>query len=221
MKTMPNKITGVRRQTGGWNSCARCGFVRGRWLLPSNQHDSEASFVSHHASVSFGSPESFRGQRNGFDHRTDLLQGQESVSSASIEEPVIVPASERIPNRSVTGATLIGSSPNRNSSPKLNQKFPLLQSFQSVRPQRFKPRQQRPVRAVAFANPDQWNRCIAQNPTIHEILVLANDDGLRGSGVFPNHGIISSMGSQIKDMSGLMALPDNPTRQCRGKLRIN
>src|SRR5207244_667925 len=60
---------------------------------PSDQHDSEASFVSHHASVSFGSI----CQRNGFDHRTDLLQGWESVSSASIEEPVIVPASERTP----------------------------------------------------------------------------------------------------------------------------
>src|SRR5204862_5380613 len=99
-------------------------------LLPSNQHGSEASFVSHHPSVSFGGI----CQRNGFDHRTDLLQGQESVSSASIEEPVIVPASERIPNRSGTGATLIGSSPHGNSSPKLNQQFPLLQSFQSVRP---------------------------------------------------------------------------------------
>src|SRR5258708_28149462 len=52
-----------------------------RRLLPRGQHDSEASFVSHHPSVSFGSPESFRGQQNGFDHRTDLLQGQESVSS--------------------------------------------------------------------------------------------------------------------------------------------
>src|SRR2546427_9944715 len=75
--------------------------------LPSNEHDSEAGFVSHHASVSFGSI----CRRNGFDHRTDLLQGQESVSSASIEEQVIVPASERIPNRSGAGATLIGSSP--------------------------------------------------------------------------------------------------------------
>ena len=46
---------------------------------PSDQHDSEASFVSHHPSVSFSSPECFRGQRNGFDHRTDLLQGQESA----------------------------------------------------------------------------------------------------------------------------------------------
>src|SRR5207247_2961039 len=77
-------------------------------LMPGDQHDPEAAFVSHHPPVSFGSPESFRGQRNGFGHRTDLLQGQESVSSASIEEPVIVPASERIPNRSGTGATLIG-----------------------------------------------------------------------------------------------------------------
>src|SRR3989442_11295736 len=33
------------------------------------------------------------------------------TSSASIEDPVIVPASERIPNRSGTGSTLIGSSP--------------------------------------------------------------------------------------------------------------
>src|SRR5437899_7720779 len=84
-----------RGRAGGWDSC------------PSDQHDSEASFVSHHPPVSFGSI----CQRNGFDHRTDLLQGEESVSSASIEEPVIVPASERMPNRSGTGASLIGSSP--------------------------------------------------------------------------------------------------------------
>src|SRR2546428_3020900 len=43
----------------------------GARLLPSDQHDSEASFVSHHSSVSFGSI----CQRNGFDCRTDLLQG--------------------------------------------------------------------------------------------------------------------------------------------------
>ncbi len=40
---------------------------------PSNQHESEASLISHHASVSFGSI----CQRNGFDHRTDSLQGAE------------------------------------------------------------------------------------------------------------------------------------------------
>src|SRR5712664_188629 len=54
----------------GWYSPAAPGI---RWLLPSDQHDSEASFVSHHASVSFGSI----CQRNGFDHRTDSLQGAE------------------------------------------------------------------------------------------------------------------------------------------------
>src|SRR5947209_3641871 len=43
------------------------------WLLPSNQHDSEASFVSHHASVSFCGI----CQRNGFDHRADAVQGAE------------------------------------------------------------------------------------------------------------------------------------------------
>src|SRR6266404_9607624 len=64
-------------------------------LLPNNQHDSEASFFSQHPSLSFGGI----CQRNGFDHGTDLLQGQGSVSSASIEDPVIVPAIERIPNR--------------------------------------------------------------------------------------------------------------------------
>jgi len=48
-------------------------------LLPSDQNDSEASFVSHHASVSFCRI----CQGNGFDHGADLLQGQESVSSAS------------------------------------------------------------------------------------------------------------------------------------------
>src|SRR3989441_372634 len=53
----------------------RRGGLRFNHLLPGNQHDSEASFVSHHAGVSFGSPESVRGQRNGFDHRTELFQG--------------------------------------------------------------------------------------------------------------------------------------------------
>ena len=43
------------------------------WLLPGKQHDSEASFVSHHASTSFGGI----CKRNGFDHRTDSLQGAE------------------------------------------------------------------------------------------------------------------------------------------------
>src|SRR6266850_1459372 len=42
-------------------------------LLPSDQHDSEASFVSHHAPVSFCSI----CKRNGFDHRADSLQGTE------------------------------------------------------------------------------------------------------------------------------------------------
>src|SRR5437667_4683112 len=59
----------------------RLKFMRVVRFCASDQHDSETGFVSHYASVSFGSPESFRGQRNGFDHRTDLLQGQQSVSS--------------------------------------------------------------------------------------------------------------------------------------------
>src|SRR6266852_3895807 len=63
------------------------------WLLPSDRHGTEASFVPHHPSVNFGSI----CQRNGFDHWTDSLQGQESVSSASFAGPVIVPAIERMP----------------------------------------------------------------------------------------------------------------------------
>ncbi len=43
------------------------------WLLPRDHHDSEASFVSHHPSVSFCGIR----KRNGFDHRTDALQGAE------------------------------------------------------------------------------------------------------------------------------------------------
>src|SRR5947199_1886046 len=75
------------------------------WLLPRNQHDSEASFVSHHPSVSFGSI----CQRNGFDHRTDLLQGAKGKRVLGIYRR----AGHRsrkgtIPNRSVTGSTLIG-----------------------------------------------------------------------------------------------------------------
>src|SRR6266446_975844 len=51
----------------------RRGGLRFNHLLPGNQHDSEASFVSHHPSVSFGSI----CKRNGFDHRADSLQGAE------------------------------------------------------------------------------------------------------------------------------------------------
>ena len=48
-------------------------FMFSSFLLPRNQHDSEASFVSHHASVSFCRI----CQRDGFDHRADSLQGTE------------------------------------------------------------------------------------------------------------------------------------------------
>src|SRR5207249_69324 len=53
------------------------------WLLARHQHDSEASFVSHHPSVSFGSI----CKRNGFDHRTDLLQGAKGNRVRSREPP--------------------------------------------------------------------------------------------------------------------------------------
>src|ERR1700677_1981967 len=43
------------------------------WSLPGDQHHSEASFVSHHPLVSFCRVY----KRNGFDHRTDSLQGTE------------------------------------------------------------------------------------------------------------------------------------------------
>src|SRR5207247_6957023 len=52
-------------------------------LLPRDQHNSEASFVSDHPSVSFGSI----CQRNGFDHRTDLLQGAKRKSVRSRVPP--------------------------------------------------------------------------------------------------------------------------------------
>src|SRR3989442_9999646 len=50
-----------------WNSLA-CAL-----RAASDQHDSEASFVSHHAPVSFCSI----CKRNGFDHRADSMQGAE------------------------------------------------------------------------------------------------------------------------------------------------
>src|SRR5207244_13242324 len=66
---------------------------------PSDQHDSEASFVSHHPSVSFGSI----CQRNGFDHRTDLLQGAKGKRVLGIYR--------RAGHRSRQRTQLIGSSP--------------------------------------------------------------------------------------------------------------
>jgi len=62
-----------------------------------------------------------------------------------------------------------------------------------------------------FPNPDQLNGLVTQEPAIHEVLVLADDDGLLGSCASPNHRIISSMESEIKDMRSLMTLPGNPT----------
>jgi len=59
-------LTGSNRRLE-WNSMRVERLRRGsiRWVLPGNQHDSEPSFISHHASVSFGSI----CQRNGFDYR--------------------------------------------------------------------------------------------------------------------------------------------------------
>src|SRR6266566_9395543 len=42
--------------------------------------------------------------------------------------------------------------------PKFNQLVALLQPFHSVRPQRFEPRKQRPVRTISSPNPNQVNR---------------------------------------------------------------
>src|SRR5207302_907307 len=78
------------------------------FLLPGNEHASEAGFISHHPSVCFGRIASGTVSMIG---RTPCSALKESVSSASIEDPVIVPAIERVPKRSGTGLTLIGSSP--------------------------------------------------------------------------------------------------------------
>ncbi len=57
------------------------GVVRCRHLVllivPSDQHDSEASFISHHASVSFGSI----CQRYGFDRARTPTEGFGRASS--------------------------------------------------------------------------------------------------------------------------------------------
>jgi hypothetical protein len=60
--------------------------------LPGNQHDSEASFVSHHVSVSFGT---FVSGTVSIIGRMLSRELKQSVSCASFEEPVIVPAIER------------------------------------------------------------------------------------------------------------------------------
>jgi hypothetical protein len=77
--------------------------------LAHGQHDSEASFVSHHVFVSFNG----LCQRYGFNHGAYfcLALKRKSVSSAFIEDPVIVPAIERMPKRSGTGFTSTGPCP--------------------------------------------------------------------------------------------------------------
>ena len=49
--------------------------------------------------------------------------------------------------------------------PQLDKLLSLLQPFHRIRPQRFKPREQRAVRTIPFPNPDQRNGLSAQDDT--------------------------------------------------------
>lgn len=57
-------------------------FIFSSFLLLRNQHDSQASFVSHHACVSFCRIY----QRNGFDHRANLLMARTGWADRRVDQ---------------------------------------------------------------------------------------------------------------------------------------
>ena len=62
---------------------------------------------------------------------------------------------------------------------------------------------------------------VAQEPTVHEILIFANDDGVLAAGAFPNQRVIRGLQPQIEDVNRVMALTRDPARQHRRELRVN
>src|SRR2546428_11483246 len=84
-------------------------------LLPHNQHDSEANFISHQCVRKLRR----HLQAERFRSSGGYVAGAGGVSSASIEDPVIVPAIELLPERSATGFASIGSVPPPPATMKL------------------------------------------------------------------------------------------------------
>lgn len=105
--------------------------------------------------------------------------------------------------------------------PQLDELLSLLQLLHRVRPQWFEPIQQCAIRTIPLANPDECDGPVTQEPVINEILILADDDGLLVQGAFPNHRIVGSVESQIKDARSLMTLAGNPPRERGRELRIH
>jgi hypothetical protein len=103
---------------------------------------------------------------------------------------------------------------------QLDELLSLLQSLHRVSPQRFHPREQCPIRAIPFPNPNERNGPVAQKPVVNEIFILADDDGRLGPGAFPNHRIVRGVKSKIKDVRGLMTSAGNPFRERGRELRI-
>ena len=107
------------------------------------------------------------------------------------------------------------------SPAQLDQTFALLETLDCLGPERLQPRQQRIVRAVAFADPHQRNRCWAQQPSIDEVLVLRHEDAAVCCSVLPDGRITGGVQGDVDDVDGLMSAARDPSRQRRRKLRID
>lgn len=104
---------------------------------------------------------------------------------------------------------------------QFNELLSLLQAFQNFRPHWFDPRKQRLFGTVSFANPDEGRRAVAEKPAVNEVLVLADDDGVLFTGVFPEHWIICRVSAHVEGMNRLMSLTADPPGKRRWELGIN
>ena len=94
--------------------------------------------------------------------------------------------------------------PTPSLRPQFNELIALLQAFRDVGPHGFDPDEQDLGRAVSFANPDESSRAVAEKPAVNEVLVLADDDRMMFDCVFPKHGIVCRVESQVEGVNGLV-----------------
>src|SRR5688572_15930377 len=97
------------------------------------------------------------------------------------------------------------SSPERRLFPQFDKPFALPQPLQRIGPEWLEPRQQCPVGAVPFTNPNQSNRRLVHQPAIGKVLVLADDDCVLPPCVLPNVWIIPLEQGDVEDKGGLVA----------------
>jgi len=67
----------------------------------------------------------------------------------------------------------------------------------------------------------QGNWCLAQQPSIDKVLILADDDRVLCAGVLPNGRIVGRLQASVEHVRGVVAVAGDPSRQPWGELSVN